>query len=158
MTQSILLTQNKYAVVDDDDYVNLSQYHWYFGGDGYAVRTRQKNEGKRSIIKMHRWILSAPKGFDVDHINGNRLDNRKCNLRVCNRSQNNANRHMLPHNKSSQYKGVCWRNHANAWKAYIKINRLQIHLGYFKSETDAAKMYNFAAKHLFGEFAHLNQV
>jgi len=116
------------------------------------------DEGKRRVIHMHRVILQPKKGLDIDHINGNRLDNRRINLRYATRSQNNMNRFARCVTSKSPYKGVCWRAHAKRWKAYIKINKTQIHIGYFTTAEKAAKAYNKAAIKYFGEFANLNSL
>lgn len=156
--KTIPLTQGKEALVDDDDFERLKHFKWYFTGkNGYAGRMVRRN-GKRLLTHMHWYILRLPPGLVIDHINGNRLDNRKENLRVCTKADNNKNRRLVKVNASSQFKGVTWRAHARAWKAYIKINRKQIHLGYFKDEQEAARAYNRAAVEIFGEYAQLNEV
>lgn len=157
MTKRIALTRGKFALVDDEDYEFLNQYKWYCDPYGYAARMVRQN-GRRAVTLMQRYVLCPLPGVVLDHINGNRLDNRRCNLRMCQKADNNKNRRVNKANTSSRYKGVTWREHAHAWKAYIKIDRKQIHLGYFKDEREAGKAYNEAAKQLFGEFACLNEV
>lgn len=110
---------------------------------------------------MHREIMKTPKGLVTDHINGNRLDNRRKNLRICTRAQNNMNmrnfRSRKKLKKASQYKGVYWNGGPKArWSAEIRHEGTQIHLGYFKHEKDAAKKYDEAAIKLFGPFASPN--
>ena len=148
----IPLTQGRFAIVDADDYDQLSQYKWY------AIKTPKTyyaaRSSKRKNIRMHRLITSAPKGLFVDHIKHNGLDNRKTNLRLCTRRQNNRNRR--PCNKTSKYKGVCWNKHAKKFMASISIDGKNKTLGYFDDQVDAAKAYDKAAKKLFGEFAYLN--
>jgi hypothetical protein len=157
MTRKIELSNGLNALVDDDMYEYLSNWNWYFDR-GYARRMSTKDEGKRRVIHMHRVILQPKKGLDIDHINGNRLDNRRINLRYATRSQNNMNRFARCVTSKSPYKGVCWRAHAKRWKAYIKINKTQIHIGYFTTAEKAAKAYNKAAIKYFGEFANLNSL
>lgn len=140
------------AIVDDDVYEKESKHNWYITPEGYAARMSKRPNGERVVLYLHWCVLRAPKGFVVDHINGNRLDNRRENLRICTKAQNNANIHK------DKFKGVCWRDHAKAYKAYIKKNGKQIHLGYFKNKIEAARAYNNAAVNLFGEFASLNQL
>lgn len=152
MARELPINMNDCAIVDDDIYERESKHNWYVDGDGYVARMAKRPNGKRFVLKLHWCVLRAPKGFVIDHINGNRLDNRRENLRVCTRAQNNANIHK------DKFKGVIWRDHANAYKAYIKKNHKQIHLGYFKEEKQAAIAYNKAAIELFGEYAQLNQV
>lgn len=146
--------KDKFALVDDDMFDELNRYNWYCS-QGYASRS-QRRDGKRLTIHMHWHILRLQPGFVIDHINGNRLDNRRCNLRICTRADNNKNKIGPVKPTSSIYKGVCWRPHTNAWKAYIKTDGKQKHLGYFEHEEDAALAYDIAAKKQFGEFARLN--
>lgn len=157
MTKTIELTQGKSAIVDDQDYENLNQYKWHYSNHGYAARMVRKKQ-HRSVTFMQWYIVRPLLNTVIDHINGDRLDNRRCNLRMCKKEDNNKNRRVNKSKTSSQYKGVTWRKHAKAWKAYIKLNQKQIHLGYFKNEFDAAIAYNKAAEQLFGEFACLNEV
>ena len=153
MTREISLTQGKTALVDDDKFHEIGQYKW-FCSQGYACRM-ERRDGKRRVVHMHHYILSKRRGYDIDHINGDRSDNRRANLRYATRSQNNANRHV-PIVASSRFKGVCWRPIPKRWKAYIKKDGRQIHLGYFGTQEEAARAYNDAALHYFGEYASLN--
>jgi len=144
-------------VLVDDDMEYLKYKAWQLNASGYVGRMTREND-KRFMLLMHRVVMNAPKGVEVDHINGNLLDNRRENLRLVTRSQNNMNRHVKKSGTTSQYKGVCYRHIPKRWKAYIKINRKQIHLGYFSTEKDAALAYDSAAKKYFGEYACLNFV
>jgi len=101
---------------------------------------------------MHRIITGAAKGLDVDHKNGNGLDNRLCNLRVCERSQNNANRKRVQ-SKTSRFKGVHFENCTQRWRAELTINGKRIRLGRFPSEEQAVAAYMKAANEHFGEYA-----
>ena len=92
--KQIELSQGKYAIVDDDDYQELNIYNWYFNNDGYAVRSVEISKGKRTKQRMHRIITNCPDGFEVDHANHDKLDNRKSNLRVCSSSENSHNQKM----------------------------------------------------------------
>lgn len=155
MAKRIPLTQGKFALVDDDMHPFLNRHKWYCS-HGYAARMERRH-GRRRVMMMHHRILPQRVDCDVDHINGNTLDNRRVNLRYATRSQNNANRHARSKGSSS-YKGVCWRPIPRRWKAYIKKDGQQIHLGYFSTQEDAARAYNKAALRLFGEYARLNEV
>lgn len=110
------------------------------------------NDGK--LIALSRFLLEAPKGLVVDHIDGNTLDNRKCNLRICTYAQNALNRR--PHGQASKYRGVTWGPRQKKWRAAIQRDKKQIHLGYFKTEIEAALAFDERAKVLHGEFARLN--
>lgn len=150
----VKLTQNKYALVDDDDFLKISQFKWCYvsyGKTGYA-RRMDKN-GK--TIRMHHMILPFNSGFMVDHINMNGLDNRKSNLRLVTKSQNMMNGGVRK-NSTSGYKGVCWNKRFNYWVVNIWKDYKQIHIGSFHNKKEAAKAYNEAAKKYHGEYARLN--
>jgi len=160
MTKEIQLTQGKFALVDDEDYNYLIQWKWTFfkstdEHNGYAC-IRDKKTGK--IIFMHSVLIPTPIGMQVDHINTIKSDNRRCNLRLATRSQNNANRKRYRKNRIGKYKGTRFDKRYNTWSAYITFNKKQIHLGTFKNEEDAALVYNEKAIELFGEFALLNVI
>lgn len=155
MSKTIELSQNKVAIVDEEDYVSLSKYKWSYSKDGYAHRNAWDRVVKKSrMLKMHRAIMSPPEGVHIDHINGNRLDNRRQNLRFCTNQQNSRNR-IKSKSKYSTYKGVT-KVHGKYWVAQISLNKKSIPLGYFKTEIESAKAYDQAAKKYFGEFANLN--
>jgi hypothetical protein len=158
----IPLTQNKVAIVDNEDYEELMKYKWHYN-NGYAVRLTTIQSGnkklgikeKRKAIYMHKLINSTPDDFETDHINGITLDNRKCNLRTATNSQNQCNK-KIQLNNTSGYKGVSWSKRANKWKAQIQYNNKYIYLGYFNAAEEAAISYNNKALELFGEFAKVN--
>jgi len=157
MSKEIKLTQGKVAIVDDEKFEFLNQWKWYaifIKVRWYATRTSATKEGRKQLY-MHRIIMNPPPNLETDHIDHDGLNNRKTNLRLVTRSQNNQNR-MKRKNKSSQYKGVRWYPNTEKWKAEIQINGHQIHLGYFITEHEAALVYNEKAKELFGVFANLN--
>jgi hypothetical protein len=145
--------KRKYALIDDEDYFIVSLFRWHINL-GYA-KTGIYINGKNRTLIMHRLIMSAKKEQKIDHINRNRLDNRKCNLRFCTYSQNYMNQDSHK-NSSSKYKGVYWHKRDKRWRAVIGKNYKQITLGNFESEIEAAKAYNVKALELFGEFARLN--
>ncbi len=152
----IPLTQGRFAIVDDEDYEFLMQWKWQAGKSRntfYARRTVGKI--KCAVIYMHRVIMKAHKGQEIDHVDGNGLANVKSNLRFCNRSQNAQNKR--PHKyASSKYKGVSRSNRTAKWKAQIMYNYRNHSLGYFDDDIEAAKAYDAKARELFGEFAHTN--
>ena len=107
--------------------------------------------------KVHRLITACPKGMVVDHINGDKLDNRKENLRICTMSENARNSKKHADATSSQYKGVSFAKTRGCWVAQISAYGNRITLGSYTVEVEAAKAYNKAALFYFGEFAFINK-
>lgn len=105
---------------------------------------------------MHKIVLNNPHAKFVDHINNNGLDNRKENVRLATRAQNNYNRKKYDNNSRSKYKGVSFKKKNRKWSAQIGLNNKMLFLGYFKKEIDAAKKYDKAARKYHGQFANLN--
>jgi hypothetical protein len=134
----------------------LSGYKWDVLS-GYAIR-KEKIDGKRTIVSMHHLVSGRPEsGYVSDHINGDRLDNRRENLRFCTLSQNSMNRGHRKNNKSG-YKGVSYYKNNGKWRAYIRIKGKTKHLGYFTSIESAALAYNLGAATFFGEYSKINEV
>lgn len=154
--KEIPINQGKHVLVDQEDFEWLSQWKWSLTSHGYACRSTTIGGIKNSYY-MHREILKTQKGYDTDHINGDRLDNRRCNLRICTRSQNMLN--VLGNkNTTSKYKGVDWHKSTGMWRIRIMVDGKRINLGYSHSEDDAARIYNAAAVTHHGKFAKLNEV
>ena len=155
--KKIPLSQGKAALVDQDDYGYLSQFKWKFS-DGYAKRTVYLGGGRAKprykTVSMHRLLADCPNGKEVDHINGNGLDNRKKNLRVCTHAQNMKNQGIRKNNTTG-VKGVCRKRNkfiANIWlKGKLK------HLGTFEKKHDAAQARREAERKYHGEFARLDE-
>jgi hypothetical protein len=139
--------------LDYEDWVKYAGTTFIRDNKGYLVSDTGKGE-TRKVWSLHRDIMGNPEGFVVDHVNGNKLDNRKYNLRVCTVAENVRN--SVSTTGSSKYKGVSWDSSRNKWVAQIKFEREQYFLGRFDSEESAAKAYDDAAKDRFGEFARLN--
>ena len=148
----IALTRGKFAMVDAADYEWLSQYKWSATSSGLNTYACRNVRGK--IVLMHRFIMKAPKGMVVDHIDGNGLNNCRSNLRICTHSQNMCNSRIR--SGSSQYKGVCYERRSGRWVAHIACEGQSYHLGTFDSEIEAARAYDRKAIELFGQFARLN--
>jgi hypothetical protein len=152
MTKIITLTQGREAIVDDEDYEYLNQWKWFYARCGYA--TGHVNCHSKTVY-MHRVIMETPTGMETDHVNGDKLDNRKNNLRMCTSQQNKANK-TKENNNTSGYKGVTWDKSRKTWNAKIMINYKCINLGRFVNIVDAARAYDEAATKLFGNFAKTN--
>ena len=150
----INLTRDKKAIVDDEDHEELSRFKWRLLGK-YAARAKLKKDrinGKQGQIWMHRVIMKTPKHLQVDHINGNGLDNRKRNMRNCTQNSNQHNSHK------DTIKGVTWHKQHQKWYAQIVFNKKHIFLGLYEDKIKAAQAYNIAAKKYFRKYARLNQI
>lgn len=151
----IPLSRGKFAIVDKEGYDKVKHFKWCYAPTGYAVRKNDQNTGP-GIILMHRFLLNSPKGMVTDHVNGNKLDNRYENIRLCIQKDNVKNRTGCP--GTSKYKGVSWEKRRKHWIAYISVDYKRIHIGSFKEEKDAAEAYNIAAKKHHGKYARLNVI
>mgnify|MGYP001564998521 CR=1 FL=1 len=155
--KEILLTQNEVALVDDEDFEKLSIHKWYAYKNSksnvwYAARKNLKNDGKQEMVLMHRELLDATKNIQVDHRNGNGLDNKKENLRLATNQQNQFNR-TYQKNNNLRIKGVYWCKLMKKFNARIHINNKRIKLGYFNVLGDADSAYRIAEEKYFGVFA-----
>lgn len=161
--KEILLTQNKVALVDDEDYAELSKHKWYaLKANKYqketflAVRDDVSNgRANKTKVYMHRQITSAPKGLLVDHRDGNTLNNCRRNLRIATPLQNQGNKGVQTNNKTG-FKGVMSLSEGR-FTAYITTeNRRHKTIGHYSTAEDAAQAYDAEAIQKFGEFAYLN--
>lgn len=155
MTKEIKLTQGKIALVDDEDYAWLSQRKWQYRQNGrkdtgYAGRIEH---GK--VVWMHRLILNASEKVLTDHIDRNKLNNQRYNLRSCTNTENQHNGKVPKHNTSG-FKGVGYKASAHKYRARARLDKKDIHLGYFDNPMDAALAYDKFAKENYGEFAAPN--
>lgn len=142
------------ALVDDADYEWLSAHKWCASyPNTYALRRLPRSEGGH-IVWMHKVILGASRGIEVDHIDGNPLNNQRSNLRLATHRENSFNTKRPTTNKSG-FKGVYWHKAAGKWAACITIHDKAKHLGLFVDIDDAAKAYELAARANFGAFARL---
>lgn len=147
----IFYLKGKECLVDDEDYIIIKDRAISFDTSGYL-----RFSGDR--ISLHRFVLGAnklPRGIEIDHINRNKLDNRKENLRICTRQQNLMNYGVRADNKTG-YKGVQFLSKSNKYRAVINFNKKRIHVGYFKNKDSAAEAYNTMADKLHGKFAFIN--
>lgn len=142
---------NGIALVDLEDSW-LEKYTWVKHNAGYAKACIKGKE-----VFLHHVLMPTKGKETVDHINGDRLDNRRSNLRVCSQGQNNLNKPAQPHSKQP-YKGIEYMPKLNKYRARVRLNNKRYSLGCFDSPIDAALAYNAKAKELFGEYAYLNEV
>lgn len=144
-------------IIDSEDYDVIKNHTWYRSKIGYIVSDIFINKNKNNQIRLHRLIMNADNKMLIDHIDGNKLDNRKCNLRLATK-QENARNSKIPKSNTSQYKNVSFRKDRNKWRSYINISGKQISLGHFETKEEAAIAYNNAAIFHFKEFARLNVI
>lgn len=154
--KKIKLTQGKVALVDDEDFEELNQHKWYAYSKEHLWYARRstyigKVDGryKQDKVLMHRQIMGTPKDMETDHKNGNGLDNRKSNLRVCTHAQNSMNQRRAKNNTSG-YRGV-WLDR-KLWRAVIRVGGQRKDLGRFKSKTEAVYAYKTTMVILCGEY------
>jgi len=160
MSRQIPLTRGRHAIVDDADYEWLSQWKWTLlttmptvGKHEYSYAARQHPCGK--LVLMHRAILRAPESKCVDHMNGNRLDNRRSNLRLASHSENMANRKKHKNNTSG-YMGVWQRKSSGNWRVELRFENKRHCGGTYATPEEAARAYDELARRIHGEFATLN--
>ncbi|MFH1371916.1 MAG: HNH endonuclease [Planctomycetota bacterium] len=155
----IYLGENEYTIVEPQDYYKFSKFKWIFlicNKRPYAASELKVGKVKTKRVYLHRAIMRAPKRKLVDHRNGDGLDNRRANLRLATRSQNMMNRAKIKSKTSSKYIGVSFDKGCKRWRAAIRVNYKQRHLGSFKDEIEAAKVYDAAARKYHKDFARLN--
>jgi hypothetical protein len=157
--KEICLSKGLVTIVDDSDYETLAKHKWFasFGGGGDPNQRHAARNVGGALVLMHRFILNPPSRMVIDHINGDGLDNRRENLRVCTQRQNCANQRIRRDNTSG-YKGVYFNKRDERWVVQIRHRRERIFVGSFKDKNEAALAYNVAAVHYHGEFARLNVV
>jgi len=158
MAQQIQLSAGKVATVDDADFDWLSRWKWTYMSSGYAYRQEPIGrwwDRKLRTVFMHRFIMDAPAGMYVDHINHDTLDNRRCNLRIVTPTQSLRNTRAL-RGGTSLFKGVSLQS--GRWCAEIWVDGNHMRLGRFLTQKDAARAYNAAAVAHFGEHACLNDL
>lgn len=143
---------NLQAQVDNEDFEYLNKFNWYLN-KGYAIRATLKREGRR-IIKMHREVIGALKHHKmIDHIDRNRLNNQKSNLRFCNQSENQLNHKPRYRNNTSGKNGISWHKNRKKWQAYIIKNNEYHYIGLFTNINDAV----YARQKAYGQMVAAEQ-
>lgn len=150
----IPLTKGFIAIIDDEDFDWLSSYKWHARKGSSRVGSMYYPSSYKVGV-MHRFIMNPPEGMQVDHINHNPMDNRRCNLRICTLKENLYNRRRKPHPKTkSRFLGVY--PSLKKWQATIGVNYKRVYLGTFNTQEEAAREYDKHAKIHFGQYANLN--
>jgi HNH endonuclease len=160
MSRLIPLTRGQHTIVDDEDFDWLTQWKWQAKWNTctrsfYAVHSIKTGKGVTKFA-MHRIIMEPLKGFEVDHVNNNTLDNRRKNLRICTKGENQRNRRGPTLKNGSGFLGVSWNKEKRKWVAQIRVDHCSHYLGCFDSKEEAARIRDAAAKKLHGKFARLN--
>ena len=155
--QKIKLTHNKYALIDDGDYFFIAGYKWSLHKQTASNILYASSWIGKKVVLMHRLIMGLKKGEELDHIDLNGLNNQKYNLRKCTRQENLRNR-LKFRNSTSKFKGVYWDKNRHKWKCQINNDKKQINLGRYKSEIEAAKIYDKYAEKYHKEFAITNKM
>ena len=135
---------------DPEDEELVRRHTWVLSKRGYIITSVNRKK-----VCLHRMLIPADRGFDIDHINGDKLDNRRCNLRVCTHQQNTFNQKCRCTNTSG-YMGVSKHKAANKYEAYINLSARKIYLGLYETAEEAARVRDRAALFYYGEFANLN--
>lgn len=152
----IPLPHGRAAIVDDDDYEAVAGWHWSWSpSKGYACRSVLKKNGGSTTLYLHRILVAAPPGAMVDHINRDRLDCRRSNLRFVTWAQNSMNSSLRRDNHAG-FKGVIFRRDSGKWRARIYLGGRHRHLGTYATAAEAAAAYDGAARRYFGEYAAPN--
>lgn len=140
------------ATVAMMDASRVLAHPWHLGAQGYPCSTFRLPDGTWASMTLHKFLISPPPGLQVDHINGNKLDNRRCNLRIATNGQNSANKGPRRDAKSG-IKGVRWHKNSRMWQARITLDGHTRSLGYFRAIEDAAMAFERAARLRHGAFA-----
>ena|SRR5258708_2925659 len=159
--REIELSQGQTTTVDDEDFEKVNRFKWSLLCQSprtrYAFRNVRVSGRRITTLRLHRFILNLEPGDpDVDHVDGNGLNNVKANLQLATHQQNQCNQRKQLRKTSSRFKGVTWDRHAGEWKAQIKVKGKNHYLGCFAIEQEAAEAYDQAAVQFHNNFAKLN--
>ena len=157
--KSIPLTQGRFALIDDDDFDKVVAYRSWHAvesrGTFYARTNVHCKDGHWTLLPMHRLIMGVSGNLQVDHKNGDGLDNRKENLRVCTQGENAKNRRRSSLS-TSPFKGVSFRKRERRWVARVNSNGKRLWLGMYSTAEEAARVYDAKAREVYGAFARTN--
>lgn len=152
MTKTLTLLRGQRTLVDDADYPALAQYQWRLNSSGYVVRTERRGD-RPFVVCLHRELMQAERGQIVDHLDHDKLNNTRANLRIITQQENLQYRRCFKNNRSG-YKGVT-RQHGK-WHPRITVGGQLLHLGFWDDPETAARIYDAAARLLFDDYALLN--
>jgi hypothetical protein len=155
VAKGIPLTQGYVALVDDEDYEELSKYKWhvwkrYSNSRPYAVRHHTKQDGTHTTVKMHRQVTGAPPDAEVDHRNHDTLDNRRSNLRLVTHTQNQQNRRGASSHSKSGIRNVYYYPEQGLYRVQVRRDRIVYSFGTYQTVEEATKVAESARKELFG--------
>ena len=148
---------DKVIIVDDDDYIRFGAFNWYPNDKGYIitdVSKHRKSDYGSAKVRLHRLIMACPNGMDVDHANGDKLDNRKENLRICTRSENLCNKEITNNLMGAYYRSECCRK---PWFSAITFNGKQKYLGSFYTAEEAHEMYKKESIRIHGKYSRFKR-
>lgn len=149
----IPLSRGEFALIDKDDYNIIKQYNWNCWFSPKTPGLKYAFSSVKAKHRMHRLITNCPPDKEVDHIDNNGLNNRKSNLRICDRTHNMF--HVGPTKRNtSGYKGVSWSKKHRKWVTHIRVNKRSTYLGAFDDIVEASEAYNNKAKEFQGEFQY----
>lgn len=152
--------KGRFILIDKEDFNRVSKHRWWLGTKNLRPATdiwdKKTKTSKRVLLS--RFIINPPDKMIVDHINGNPLDNRKCNLRVCTFEENQRNRTTLNKNNTSGYRGVSWDRFRKKWVAQLSLKYKHVYLGRFSDIEDARKAVKLAIVEKHGDFANINNI
>lgn len=152
--REIVLTRGAVAIIDEKDYEEVSKFKWCYDGRYASRGLYDRSTKKRSMQRLHTFLMNTPKGMNVDHINGNKLDNRRSNLRICSHNQNlwNYGKHR---DNGTGYKGVILDKRYSRYQARIQVNKITYSSPWFDTPEEAHKAYKQLSKTHHGEYSNV---
>lgn len=151
---------DKHTMIDNEDFEKVNQFKWYVSKQGYVIHNQHYTKNHKRIyvsIRLNRFIMNAPKGKVIDHINHDLLDNRKQNLRICGQTENLMNTGLRKDNKSG-YRGIFWRKDKNKYLVYLYKNNKKVYGHYFKTLEGAILARKLVERIYFKEFAYKTNI
>ena len=152
----VYFNDGSFFVIDTQDLPAVSQFTWFLGKRGYPVaHASRKSSTPNKTFPLHRYLMNPEDGYDIDHITGDKMDNRRSNLRVCTHQENMFNQTLKSSNKTG-FCGVSKNRRTGTYEAYLHINGSKKYLGMYSSAEEAARVRDEAAMLYYGEYARLN--